>query len=113
MTIPYQLQKAMARRSVLPSARGQDNVAVVDFGTTPKTNRSVFVSVPGIPANALIRAWFGGNETEDNNETEHLMAGVMMTLTPGVCASGNGFRVYAYSIGGKATGKFQFNWRWL
>lgn len=95
------------------SERGADNMAVVDFSSTPATNKSVFISAPGIPATALIRAWFGGNSTTDNDEISHLMAGVMMTLTAGVCSVGSGFRVHAYSTGGKATGQFQFNWRWI
>jgi hypothetical protein len=87
--------------------------AVLDFGSTPAAEASVAVTgQTGIAADSLIEAWVMGSSTGDNNEGEHLFAGVALKLVCGIPTAGVGFTIYATSMVGLATGTFNIRWVW-
>lgn len=87
--------------------------AIISFGATPSTEASVAVTgQAAILATSLVEAWIMGASTSDNNEGEHLFAGVSLKLTVGIPTASTGFTIYATSTAGMATGDFKIKWVW-
>lgn len=96
-----------------PGALSHSGTAVLDYGSVPAAEAQVDVlAQAGILNTSRVRAWFSGNAMTSNGITEHLMAGALVRLTPGLPVADTGFTIYADNIGGLATGTFRVQWQW-
>lgn len=87
--------------------------AIIDFGSTPESTAQVDVTGQvGIQSNSRIKVWFAERSMSDNDQTEHLMAGVFSRLVSGQIIPDIGFTIFAANLAGLATGQFRVEYRW-
>lgn len=92
---------------------GQQGVAVLDFGDTPVSEGHVFVEGQfDLGDFSHVRAWITGGETEDNTESDHMLAGMWLATIVSSCNAGRGFNISARARHGLYTGKFLVKWQW-
>lgn len=89
-------------------------VAIIDFGTYPGSNESqiVVVGQSAISTTSKAEAWIMGDDsTGDHTANDHRYASVLMGLTCGTPASGDGFTIYARALD-KLQGTWTVRWVW-
>ena len=92
---------------------GAQGTAVIDFGSTPSDEASIAVTgQTGITASSKCEAWFMGSTTADNDETDHLMANIMIRTPCGIPVAGTGFTIYGFCENGLTKGTYNVAWVW-
>ena len=95
---------------------GSENVgyAEANFGATPSTEATVIIGdQTTILATSKCYAWVQGSTTANNNEGDHLFAGVSFKCVCGIPEEGNGFTIYVTSTIGLCTGLFNIFYKWV
>jgi hypothetical protein len=88
--------------------------ATLSFGSTPTNEASATITGQGsILTTSKVKAWVMGASTADNNEGEHLFAGLSMNVVSSIPTAATGFTLYASTIAGYVTGDFKVKWEWI
>lgn len=87
--------------------------AIVDFGTGMTMEAIANVTgQTGILSTSHVRAWIRGGLTADNTETDHMQAGMNLTITASSPTPGVGFNIAARSMRYIPFGSFVVQWAW-
>jgi hypothetical protein len=93
-----------------------NGTATLNFGAAPGTNvvTTAVTGQTGFDAtSAEIRLWFNGDDsTATHNAYEHMMAPMIISLSPTSLVSGTGFTITAMTDY-RITGTFAVHWSWV